>query len=503
MSDVPGAVRQGVRAIVVAQVITQVFSLVVLAVLYRRIGPVPFGYMGMAVPLILLLRVFSSFGLNIATIQRPDISRDELNALFWVQQVCGGLTFLLTAVCAPFLAAIYQVADLVPIVLALSGTTILVSLAAQHQALMERHLRIKQLTFIRLIAQLVGGIVAVAAAYADWGVWALVSQQYVEWLIILVSVWTFEPWRPRRPGPIGSLGELLVFGGYWTGRSLILAFGQYVDKFLLALWMAASPSGLAAVGMYTQAFQLMQKPVLLVTAPISGVMLPALARVVTDSVSYRSFLHSFYRMVAIVLFPCGVGLAIVAGDTMQVLGGQRWVSAGWILTLLAPAVLAQGFINLSGSVFAAAGRNDRLLRASLVMTCGMTVGYLIGISLGSHWGPSEIGPAIGLAMAYSFLLLGFVYPYTAYAWKSAGVELHGLIVHLRRPVLATCAMGLAIISLRAVLNWLPVSSASWRVGAMILLGAVIYSYIACKDLIWLRQQMLDKSHQAVEGSDPS
>ena len=491
--DIPAAVRRGTLAVVGAQVATQVISLVVLAVLYRRIGPEPFGYMGMAVPLILILRVFASFGLNVATVQRPGLSRDELDSLFWTQLICGGLTFVLTAACAPLLATVYRVAELMPIVLALSATTLLVSLATQHQALMERRMRITQLALLRLAAQLMGGIAAMVTAYAGWGVWALVSQQYVELAVILAFAWAFEPWRPRRPGPIGSIGKLLTFGGYWTASSLILALGQNADKFLLAVWVAASPTGLSTVGMYTQAFQLMMKPVYLVTTPISGIMLPALARVAAQRAMYQSFLVSFYRMVTIVLLPCSVGLAVVAGDVMQVLGGDTWSPAGLILTLLAPAILAQGFVNLLGTVFASAGRNDRLLRASVVVTCILGAGHLIGIWLGSAYGPPGIGPATGLAIAYSVLLLGIVYPYTAYAWKSVDVELHVLITELRGPLLAACVMGLTVVGLRLALSCVPACSPIWRLGILVLSGTAIYVCLAFKELAWLKRQMVRAS----------
>ena len=43
-----------------------------------------------------------------------------------------------------------------------------------------------------------------------------------------------------------------------------------------------------------------------------------------------------------------------------VLGGEKWADAGPILSVLAVAILVQGFVGAMGSVFASAGRADRV-----------------------------------------------------------------------------------------------------------------------------------------------
>ena len=61
--------RHGSRRTLVAQIASHVVSLIVLASLYHLVAPGDFGLMGMVLPVIMFLRIFTSLGMNIATVQ--------------------------------------------------------------------------------------------------------------------------------------------------------------------------------------------------------------------------------------------------------------------------------------------------------------------------------------------------------------------------------------------------------------------------------------------------
>ena len=491
LANLAHAVQRGTLAVIAAQIGSQLISLGVLAFLYRMLGPEPFGLLGMAVPLVLLLRIFSSFGLTVATVQRAQISSTDLSAIFWWQQLLGLATTGVTAACGPLLALLYGVPELVWVVVALSGTSTMAALGAPHQALLERRLRMAPLVVARLVGQLLGGASGILAALSGLGVWALVVQQYVELAVIGGMVWIIEPWRPHRPASGGSAGDMFMFGGYWTLGSLILAMGQYVDKFLLAVYVGGTPAGLAAIGMYSQAFGLMMKPIYLVTTPITGILLPALSRAVGRDDLYQSFTLNFYRMIAIALLPCGAGLTVVAGDLMILLGGDQWSAAGPILTLLAPAILAQGFVNIVGSVFASIGRTDRLFWASLLVTGTLCMGYLVGIHVGQSIVKDAFGPALGLAASYSIIMVVFILvPYTWYSWTTAGIDPRPFLAGLTQPVAGATVMGIILIPLRHWLMTIESCPVLCRISVMLVTGVVVYTCIAGRDISWMVRRLL-------------
>ena len=69
--------RKGMRAVVTVQLASQVVSFVVLAMLFRQLGPDPFGLLGMVMPLLLLARMLGGLSLHVATVQRDQLSDAE------------------------------------------------------------------------------------------------------------------------------------------------------------------------------------------------------------------------------------------------------------------------------------------------------------------------------------------------------------------------------------------------------------------------------------------
>ena len=152
----------------------------ILAVLYHKVGPGPYGLLGMAMTLQLLLRIVSPGGLDVAAVQQAELTDRQMSGVFWMNQLLGLVATLAMLALTPALTWFY--ADLArldygaprrgagPVEDALGRRFG----QPPHQALLQRHMRLERLAVIRVMAQISGGLTAVAAALAGWGVWALV-----------------------------------------------------------------------------------------------------------------------------------------------------------------------------------------------------------------------------------------------------------------------------------------------------------------------------------------
>ncbi|MHB0957949.1 MAG: lipopolysaccharide biosynthesis protein [Pirellulaceae bacterium] len=505
VADLENAIRSGTRWALVGQVVSQFISFLVLAVVYRWVAPDQFGLLGMVMPLLLLAKIFSSLGLQVATVQRGHLTPRQLTSVFWISLLVSTGVAVGTAAGGPVLAWAYQTPALSGLVPALAGTLIVAAAGAQHQALLERKLLIGRLAGARVLAQVMAGITAAGAAVAGAGVWALVAQQYVELLVLGILVWGMEPWRPQRPTRGEKVGNMLQFGSYYALSSLMFFVAQNIDKVLIAGLLGATRQGQAALGMYTQAFNLMMKPVYVVSTPLTGIMLPALSRVVARSPEdFAGLVVRFYRMVGIVLLPAGVGLTVVARDVMLVLGGESWLPAGTILLCLAPTILVQGFVNVAGSVFAAAGHANRLFRSSLAVAILLTAGCVVGYQLGTHLGEVPWGPTIGVAVSYTLTgVLIVCVPYLWICFRTVGIAGQEVVRPLLRPALAALSMGVAVASVQGLLTGAGASPLP-RLLTCIGLGVAIFALLARRDLRWLVAQLRDAGRPnvrcAVEGT---
>ncbi|MHB9045246.1 MAG: lipopolysaccharide biosynthesis protein [Pirellulales bacterium] len=474
------AVRGGTRTIAVAQVVSQAISLAVLASLYRLLAPGEFGLVGMVFPLLMFLRLFTTLGLNVATVQHGTLRPGQVSSLFWLNLTLGVSMGVVTAAAAPALAWFYSTPELVPVTLAMAGISLTSALGAQHQALLERNLRLAPLAVARLAGQAAGGAAAVGMALAGGGVWALVTQQYVELAVLAAVLWAIEPWRPSRPGRGEPVSHLVRFGGYYTGSSVMSYLSTNVDNILIGCVL-----GSRALGFYSQAYNLMQKPVYLLTSPLVSIMLPALARGQRDPAEYRKLLLAFYRLIAVVTLPAGVGVLIVGREAMLVLGGPGWAEAGTILTVLAPAILVLGFVNVAATVFASVGRTDRLFAASTAMAAILCPMFGVGLWVG-RWYDAAV---LGVACSFSLTMLAMFAPFMLYGLRTVGVSARAWLASIRAAAMAAVGMGLVVLACRYGLSRVEGLPAVWLLAAEVAVGVAVYTVLARGEIRWFAEQL--------------
>jgi len=470
--------RQGAISVVLAQIVSQLAMLALLAVMYRLLGPRPYGLLGMAMTLLLLLRILIPGGLDVAIIRHEEVGPQQWSGLFWLSQALALVAVAVTLLLAPLMAWFYAtdhgpVWELPPLVAALAGTAAAQALGTPHQALLQRHLRLGRLAAIRVAAQISGGLAAVAAALAGWGVWALVLQQYCELLVLAALAWWSEPWRPAWAFGGAQTRGLIRFGGYYTLSGLMFYVVANADKVLVGRVL-----GDVALGLYGQAFNLAMKPVNLVITPLTGVMLPALSRA-ADRGQYRALVLGFNRAIALVMMPAGAGLMIVAHEVVRVLGGNEWAPAGPLLAVLGLAVMVQGFFNALGSVFASDGRPRRLFLASAIIAAVMVAGFFIGLHAGTWLGWPVLGMALGYALTLSLVVFP---PYLVAGFRMVGLSGRQWLKQVTPAAGATAGMAAAVLACRWGLQRCVAPSAGPLLLAEMVVGIAVYGWLARREL---------------------
>jgi PST family polysaccharide transporter len=477
-AELKHSVRRSAVALAVAQLASQLISLTGVAILLRLLLPADYGLVGMILPLVTFLRIFATLGLNVATVQRPEIRPEETSSLFWLNVLLGCATAAVAAILAPSLGALYAqpeaATELRDLTWALAGTSILAALGAQHQALMERQMRLGPLGAIRITAQLLAVVAAVASAFAGWGVWSLVVQQYVEFAFLAALSWWAEPWRPNLPGRGTRIGGHLRLGGYFAAASVMLYVADNLDRVLVGRLV-----GPEAVGLYSQAYNIMIKPVYVVITPLVALVLTSLSRAANQPETREQLVVAYYRLLAVLLMPAAVGLVVTGNDVMRLLGGDAWRDAGPMLAVLAIGMFGQALIIVGVPILAAADRGGRLLAAAVAVAVVLCASYLIGWYYGDQQGDPVLGVACGYAIAVIAVIAA---PYTWFCLKSAGYSLGNVLSALLRPAWAALAMGVAV---WLAGNWLPIASPLARLAVLIPLGAMLYAVLAWQELVWL------------------
>ena len=415
----------------VAQFAIQTVSIVVLA---RLLTPSAFGLVAMVSAITGFLAIFQSLGLSMATIQKPEISHDEVNALFWVNVAVSFALALVVVGLAPLIALLYREPKLVSITMVTSLGFVFGGLGIQHQAILQRQMRFTTLAEINVASYSAGVVVAVLMALGGAGYWALVALPLVPNAATTAAWWVACRWRPGRPRRVVGLGDLLAFGGYLTGFNTVNYFARNLDNILIGWRWGAAP-----LGLYSRAYTILLMPLQQITGPISSVAIPALSRLQDDPDRYRRAYREVLQKLTLMTSPLVAFLIGTSSWIIAVVLGPQWHDAARIFTWLGIAALVQPITGTTGWLFTTQHRGREFFTWGLIGSAIAVSSFIIGLPHG------PVGVAAAYAMADVFIRTPLLIWYVG---RRGQVSARDIVTASLRPSLLGLAVLAAILALR-------------------------------------------------------
>lgn len=188
---------------------------------------------------------------------------------------------------------------------------------------------------------------------------------------------------------------MLAFGGNLTGFNVVNYFARNLDNLLIGWRWGAQP-----LGLYAKAYQLLLLPLSQINAPISGVAIPALSRLIDSPDRYRRGYLRILEKLVIVTMPLMVFMAMTSDWLVEILLGSQWSETSRIFVWLSIAGLIQPVANSTGWLFISQGRTRHMFQWGIVSSAITIASFFIGLP----WG------ALGVAKAYSLVWLSIVMP---------------------------------------------------------------------------------------------
>jgi PST family polysaccharide transporter len=396
--------------------------LVSLAVLARLLDPKDFGLVAMVTVVTGVFALFKDAGLSVATVQRTEITEEQLSALFWVNCLVGVTLAGLTLAAAPILATFYDEPRLFPVA-AVLGVGFLVNAAGvQHAAVLQRRMRFVTLAAIDSVSWLISASLGIALAYSGWRHWSLVGMSLALPIASTTGMWLGASWIPSLPRPQAGVKSMVWFGGTVTLNSLVVYVAYNLDKLLIGkLW------GAEALGFYGRAYQLVSIPTDNLNSAIGDVAISAFSRVKHDAARFRRYFLASYSLVLTFTVPLTASFALFADDIVFVVLGPKWAASAAIFRLLAPTIMALALLNPLSWLLLASGHVARSLRMAVVIALVVIAGYLVGVRYGAE----------GVAVSYSTSMACLSVPMIAWAVRGTVVSFSDVVAVIRAPILAT------------------------------------------------------------------
>jgi O-antigen/teichoic acid export membrane protein len=426
MKDLKQKTIRGGLARGCAQAANFLFRLGSLVVLARLLEPKDFGLVGMVTAFTGVLDLFRDFGLSAATVQRSTVTEEQISTLFWINMMFGGLLALLTVLMAPAIAAFYHEPRLFWVATVLSAGFLFNAAGVQHTAVLQRQMRFAALAVTNTVPLIVGTLIAVAAAMAGYGYWALVAMTVAQPLATTIGLWLVSGWVPGRPHRRAGIRSMMRFGGTLTVNGIIVYLATNLDKVLLGRYW-----GVDAIGLYGRAYQLTNIPTSNLNSAAGEVAFSALSRLQDDPVRRKNYFLKGYSLVLGFTLPLTLACTLFADDMIHVLLGPKWKDAVAIFRLLAPTILVFAMANPLSWLLSASGKIGRLMKMSLAIAPVMILAYTIGLP----YGPK------GVACAYSVAMTLWLFPLVAWAVHGTEISVWDILRTVRPPLASSVVAG--------------------------------------------------------------
>lgn len=418
-ADLKGrSVRGGVLSIAaqVAQLLLASISTVVLA---RLLTPADFGLVAMVTAVTAIAAGFADLGLTEATIQRKEISHDQVSALFWINVAIGLLLTLVTAAMAPVLARFYREPRLVGITLVVSLSFLIGGLRGQHNALLKRQMRFSSLAIRDVTSYAIAVPTAILMAWHGAGYWAIVALPLIMNLVQMVISWWMVNWRPNLPRRDTKVRSLVGFGGNVAASYVVFNWIRNADNVLIGWYWGAGP-----LGLYSRAFNLLTLALSQITGPASNVAIPALSRIQGDPELFAKYYLRITNLIMWIIATIFGFLFVAAKPVIVLILGDKWREAAPVFQILAISVLGQMLLESTLWLFVSRGQSARLFKLMLIISPIIIGSFAIGVPFGIKW----------VALSLSLVLLAILPWILKFTFRGTNLTLRRLGKVLLCPV---------------------------------------------------------------------
>lgn len=460
-------VVRGLRWSAFGRVIAQIFTWGASIFVIRLLTPEDYGLVTLSGIFVVYAGVISELGLGAALIQSRSRSPEVLSSAFGMVLALGCACSLTLIVCSGLIAQFFGEPRLQSLVqfaaiqfpVSVIGTIPYVRLS--------QDMRVREISLAGLIATIVQTVVTLLLAWFYPGPWALLIGTFANTVTRVTALNVFSPvacWPRFTIAPLRPLLRVSVF--VFGERSLAHWYAEF-DSFVVGKRL-----GTQEMGLYFTARQLAMLPLEKVMEVVNQVAFPAYAAANRDMEIVRSGYRTAVRVLAAYAFPVFWGLAAVAPDAVQLLLGDKWISAAVPTAVFSLAIPFRMLSVVSAPALLAIGRSD----VSLLNLVRTFVLMIIATITGSNWG--LVGVCIGWSIA---IPIGALFAVRS-TLRLLGIPWREYLARLRGPLCAAAVMaGLIEFAVDPLLGG---ESTSVRLAVDVFVGMALY---------WTGITMVDRS----------
>lgn len=378
------------------RVSTYIIQFVALTIYARIFSPEEFGIIASIQVFVVFFMMLSDIGIGPAIISKKKFESFERDGVYTFTLIMGLFLGVVFYAFSYFLNDFYggyqyqDIAKLVCIAIVFSSLNIVPTAAMN-----------KDTKFIHIaVIEIVGEIISLVFIYIlysyNYGVLALASRPLIQSATRLVFLYIFSDrtslGRPAFSRGVHHVRSILNFSLFQFGFNFINYFSRNLDNILVAKYF-----GMAVVGAYDKAYQLMRYPLMVTTFAMTPAIQPILTKE-RENIPKVVFEHNKLtaRLFSISI-PISFFIYLNSHEIIIFLFGYGWQQVEPLLKIFSFMIPIQSVLSTSGAFFQVMNRPKLLFFSGLISALSNLSAIINGVYLG---GVEYI--AIGLVFSFSF-----------------------------------------------------------------------------------------------------
>lgn len=356
-----------------------VTNFVVTLILARLLSPDDFGLIAAVIIIFELSMTFVDSGFSTALIREKEISELDKSTTFIFNLIASIIIYVILFHSAPLLSGFFKEPELIAIIRIMSLNIIIGAFAIVHKSVLSQSIDFKTQGKVRVIALAISGGIALAFAYAGFGVWSLVVKFILTALLETILLWIIVGWKPTWVFSRDSFNRLFGFGWKFFVTIFLDKLFQHIFKIMIGRLFAT-----AILGYYYLAESLRKMVTSSIFHTIHRVTYPVLAKLQNDLIRLKKWYRRILKLCIFVIAPASVLMIVLSSQIIETLYGVKWVEASPMLQLLCLAGLPVIFNTINLNMLLVLGRSDLGLKLELVKKSITIIALIIGIQFGIY-----------------------------------------------------------------------------------------------------------------------
>ena len=348
-------------------------TMIVSIILARILMPKDYGVIALTTIFLNLSDILIDGGFSTTLIRKKDVDDCDYSCVLAVSFSIAALLYIIFFFIAPPVANYYDEPMFSPVLRVLGLTVFIQAFTATRTAVVNRGMQFKFLCYCNIIASVVSGVIGIAAAYAGFGVWAIVIQRLLQSSLITALLFIKVKFRIKWQVKLERLKEIIQFSTGVLSASLLYFVANNMYSAVIGKRYSVTD-----LGYYSKGNQLPEQLSLYTFSAVSGVLLPTISSYQDDVARVKHIIRKVTAFSTYVIFPLMVGMMLTSEELIVLLLTEKWRAAAPVMIGCCIYYMGMPFTLMNSQVYYALGHSFMKLKIEVIRFIMMALGLYFG-----------------------------------------------------------------------------------------------------------------------------